>query len=141
MRAHLRTRPRGPPAGRQNVRTAGRKYITGTLGASEGARRETSSAHTPGISMSTIFPRFAAAIADAGIRHAAVGALPSAHPAGGVVVLAFLLAIVFLIVVIRINAELVSFVMQLLQLVAAVGFALVVAVAVGVLFVVLILHG
>jgi hypothetical protein len=91
--------------------------------------------------MSNIFPRFAAAIAHAGIRHAALGALPSAHPAGGVAVLACLLAIAFLIVVIRINTELVSFVMQLLQLAAAVGVALVVAVAAGVLFVVLILHG
>jgi hypothetical protein len=91
--------------------------------------------------MSTIFPRFAAAIAHAGIRHAAVGALPSAHPAKGAAVLAFLLAIAFLVVVIQINAALVSFVTQLLQLAAAVGFALVVAVVVGVLFVVLILHG
>lgn len=91
--------------------------------------------------MSTIFPRFAAAIAHAGIRHAAVGALPPAHPAGGVAVLAFLLAVAFLVVVIRINAALVSFVTQLLQLAAAVGFALVVAVVVGAAFVVLILHG
>lgn len=91
--------------------------------------------------MSTIFPRFAAAIAHTGIRHAAVGALPSAHPAGGLAVLAFLLAIAFLVVVIQINAALVSFVTQLLQLAAAVGFALVVALVVVVLFVVLILHG
>jgi len=89
--------------------------------------------------MSTIFPRFAAAIAHAGTRHAAAGVLPSAHPAGEVAVLALLLAIAFLVVVI--NAALVSFVTQLLQLAAAVGFAFVVAIVVGVLFVVLVLHG
>ncbi len=53
----------------------------------------------------------------------------------------FLLAIAFLIVVVRINGAMVGLVAQLLQLAAAVGFALVAAIVVGAAFVVLILHG
>ncbi len=91
--------------------------------------------------MSTIFPRLAAAITHAGIRHAAAAAAPPAHSASGVALFAFLLAIAFLIVVVRINGAMVGLVAQLLQLAAAVGFALVAAIVVGAAFVVLILHG
>lgn len=140
MAAHLVIRPRGPP-GKPERDTSWLNITTGTPGASEGARLETSSAHTPGISMSTIFPRLAAAITHAGIRHAAAAAGPPAHSASGVALFAFLLAIAFLIVVVRINGAMVGLVAQLLQLAAAVGFALVVAIVVGAAFVVLILHG
>ena len=139
MAAHLLIRPRGPP-GKPERDTSWLNITTGTPGANEGARSETSSAHTPGISMSTIFPRLAAAITHAGLRHAAAAAVPPAHPANGVALFAFLLAIAFLVVVVRINGAMVGLVTQLLQL-AAVGFALVVAIVVGAAFVVLILHG
>ena len=114
---------------------------TGTPAATRVPAPETSSAHTPGIPMSTIVPRLAAAIRLAGVHPAAAAAGTPAQTPGGTALLLLILAVAFVVVVIRINGQLVSLVSQLLQLATAVGLSLLMIIMICALVIVIMLHG
>jgi hypothetical protein len=91
--------------------------------------------------MPTIVPRLEVAIRLAGVRPAAVAAGSPAYAPGGTGLLIFLLAIIAIIIIVRINGLLVGLVSQLLQLATAVGFSLLMIILVGGLLIVVLLHG